>query len=225
MSTYDNIISSAIKKMALIETESARQSLKNDAKKHSFSKWKKKMIVKTSGVGFLTGLPGGPVGLTIEALDLAYLLAMAGRACYGVGYIENKDVDFDNDIPIILGIWAGALSATPTIAIGKIGVKVAGKMAISGIAPIVGKVAGKLVAKSAFKSGGKMAGKIIAIASTKLVTKLTAKVGLKFIPLIGGLAGAGINWYIIDEMMESARVYYRNDYVTFNDNIAKDIVT
>ena len=108
--------------MALIETESDRQALKTDAQKHSFSDWKTGMIAKTAGVGFLTGLPGGPIGLAMEAGDLTYLLAMAGRACYGVGYIEKKDINYDTDIPFILGIWAGALSATSTVAAGKIGV-------------------------------------------------------------------------------------------------------
>ena len=57
--------------------------------------WKTRIQLKVSSVGFLTGLPGGPVGLMLEGGDISYLMSVCGRACYGVGYIIRDEVDYE----------------------------------------------------------------------------------------------------------------------------------
>jgi hypothetical protein len=224
MSAYDNVISKAIKELSSTGSVAGRKALMREVDGYSFSEWKTKMIAKTAGVGFITGVPGGPIGVGLEVLDIGYLLSMTGRACYGVGYIEGREVNYDTDISIILGIWSGAMSATSQVSSGKVAVKLAGKSAAKAAAPVIAKVAGKLVAKSVFKTGGKMAGKIAGITAAKLAAKLAAKTSTKWIPILGGVIGAGINSWVMDGLLDAARSFYRGEFAVFNDEIAEDLL-
>lgn len=219
MSELENAISDAIKKMSLIKSYKDKIELENKSKQYSFDDWKIKMMGKTGGVGFLTGLPGGPAGLVLEAGDISYLLSTAGRACYGVGHILGRKIDYKNDIPLILAIWSGAAEAASYIKGGKVGVKVSGKIGTKSMS----KVAGKVVAKTAIKSGSKASQKIVAKATTKFLSKLAAKAGTKWIPLIGGAVGAGINACIMNGMIEAAYKYYKSRYVVFSEDIAESL--
>jgi len=43
-----------------------------------------------------SGIIGGPIGFALEGVDLAVLLRVCSRACYGIGYIlDNKEINYD----------------------------------------------------------------------------------------------------------------------------------
>ncbi len=217
------MIAAAMRKMALIGTDEARDTLKRTAKSYSLGEWKTIQMTKLGVVGAMTGLFGGPFGLVLEGLDITYLLAAAGRGCYGIGHIMGRSIDYDSDLTIILAIWCGAAEAGGAIAAGKVGIKVAGKAAVGIGANVAGKLAGKLATKSAMKLGSKGGAKVIALASTKLAAKIASKMSVKWIPILGGIIGAGINVWIMDGLMEAADKYYSNNYVVLSDELASDI--
>jgi hypothetical protein len=237
----NNVLAKAIKSMALLNGKEAKEDLKKEALQHSLQEWKAISNAKVAGVGGLTGLLGGPIGLALEAGDIAYLFAASGRACYGVGHISGAEIDYENDIPLILAIWSGAAEATGFVATGKVGIKAGGYIVKAG-GKILGKFGTKVVAGAtlsmAGKSGGKVAGKIISKtffkgstkAASKIVTKVGAKVGakvatkagFKWLPLIGGVVSAGINYWVASGLMDAAQQYYNNEYIVFDDELAKE---
>ena len=225
MNGLDNIVSKAIKNVALLDSAEQRASLRRDALNCSMTEWKVKMISKVSGVGFLTGLPGGPAAIPLEAADIAYLLAVTGRACYGIGHIEGRQIDYETDIPIILGIWSGAMNAANEVGVAKVGIKLAGKSVVTVAAPALAKVVGKLVAKSAFKAGGKMAAKVAALTAAKITAKMAAKVSTKWIPILGGFTSAAINGWVMDGILDAATGFYQKNYVVFTDEMADDVLS
>lgn len=204
-------LASAIRKMALIESQKERMLLREAARNKTLEEWKSGFNWKVGGVGILTGIMGGPVGLALEAGDIAYLLAACGRACYGIGYICRDNVDYDNDMPIILGIWAGAAEATAAMVAGKVSIKIGGKAAL-----IVGT-----------QVGAKLMEKVIPKVATKLAAKYVTKVSTKWIPVIGGAVSAGINYWVANGIMEAAEQYYKGNYVILDENlgaVVKDLI-
>ena len=170
------MIATAIHKMACVCSDEAKARLKHTAKGYSLEDWKAIHIAKLAGVGALTGVLGGPAGLLLEGMDIAYLLAAAGRGCYEVGQIKDRDLDYDADLAIILAIWCGAAEAGAAIAAGKIGIKLAGKAAIGMGANVAGKLAGKVAIGIGANVAGKLAGKVFAKSAMKFGSKAAAKV-------------------------------------------------
>jgi len=216
----DDAIGKAIKSMAMIGSQSERAGLEREAKLHSSVKsWKRHQIAKSSGVGFGTGVLGGPWGLALEAADLAYLLAQAGRGCYGVGHIRNRQIDYDLDIPLILAVWSGAGETATAVSSGKVAIKIGGKTGLALAANAGGKVAGKIIAKSTLNVTGKIGAKILAKAAAKLSSKIVAKTSVKWIPVVGGVVGAGINGWVMDGLLESADMYYTGEYLVLDSGV------
>ena len=206
-----NVIAKAIESMSMMDNES-KIELKEATQNHNFQSWKNICMSKSGGVGFLTGLAGGPVGIALEVADTGYLIAMAGRAAYGVGHIHNKTIDYNNDIEGILAIWSGVGKS-----IDKIG------LSTNTLVPIAGKLVVKANAKVGLKLATKMAtklsGKIIAKTSTKIAGKVASKLTTKWIPIIGGIVSAAINAWVLDGLIDAANEYYTSDAILINDNI------
>lgn len=55
-------------------------------------------------------------------------------------------------------------------------------------------------------------------AATKLTAKLAAKTGFGWIPLIGGVVSAGINWWLLSGLLDAAETYYKSDYIVLKDD-------
>jgi hypothetical protein len=216
----NDIIAAAIHKMALVGSPEAKEGLKTRAKTYSLGGWRSVHLAKLGGVGAMTGVAGGPIGLALEGFDIAYLLAAAGRACYGIGHIKDREVDYESDLALILAIWCGAAEAGTCIATGKVGIKIAGKAAIGMGANVASKLAGKLAAKGALKLGTKAGAKIVAWTASKLALKIASKLSVKWIPFIGGAVSAGINVWIIGGLMDAAEAYYSHEYVILGDDLA-----
>lgn len=209
----------AINQMAWIGDEDAKCKLRTEAKQYTIDGWKSKYILTLGGIGALTGVAGGPIGLILEGLDIAYLLASSGRGCYGIGHLKDRTIDYEADIALILAIWSGAAEAGGAIAAGKVGIKVAGKAATGmGI-----NSATKLVAKSAMKFGAKGGAAVVPFAVTKIGAKIGSKMSLKWIPVVGGIVGAGINIWIMSGLMDAAESYYSNEYVILKEDLAKSL--
>jgi hypothetical protein len=211
----NNVIAEGIRIMAMVGSIANKATLRYNARNHSLSDWRAKSVAKVAAVGGLTGLSGGPWSLALEAGDIAYLMSAAGRSCYGVGHILGKEVDYDNDINLILAVWCGVATAVDSIATGKIGVKITGKKSV----PYAAKGVVKILSKTALKGSSKAMEKIIAKAAAKLAAKLSAKVGTKWIPIIGGAVSAGINAWVANGLLDSAEKYYRHDYLQLGSEI------
>lgn len=195
--SFNDVLADAIKSMALVGDNDARVRLKERALDCNLDYWKNRLKFKVSGVGGLTGVLGGWVGLLLEGADIAYLLAACGQACYGIGHIKGREIDYDIDIPIILAIWAGAAEAAMYAVAGKTAIKVGGKVAVK---------AGAVV-------GAQLMGKVVPKVGAKLAAKAASKVSTKWIPIVGGVVSAGINYWVADGLMDAAERYYSNDYV------------
>jgi len=226
-----SMVAKMIESMAMLGTSEARQKLKKDALGCTLDDWKYKSQAKCGGVGFLTGVVGGPMGLAMEAGDTGYLLAMAGQSCYGIGHILGKQIDYNKDIEGILAIWSGAAKGiskneidaiTGTkLAVLPIGGKMAVKLTAKTFPKLVSKVGGmtlpiiakKISPKLATKLATKVSTKVMGKAGAKVSAKVASKISTKWIPIAGGVISAGINIWIIDTMIGAAEEYYRSDYV------------
>jgi hypothetical protein len=71
--------------MALIGSDEAKDSLKRSAKSYTLDGWRKIQIAKLGGVGALTGLFGGLVGL--EQQRRGYPMSHAGKLVAQVGLV------------------------------------------------------------------------------------------------------------------------------------------
>ena len=199
----------------------------------SVKAWQIRTKRKSGCVGFVTGLPGGPGGLAMEAIDLAYLFKTIGKACYGIGHILEKEVDYEHDLFLILGIWSGIAEATGYVAIGKIAVKTPQKVAskilakggmkVSARAVTMAKakalvsVGNKLISKTYFKSSSAAVRRILTKASAKAMVKLGPKMVSKTVPILGGVVGAGVNVWMINSILRAAEQYYSNEYIVFDE--------
>jgi len=202
-----NMIAKAIESMAMMDTESKKE-LKESTKDHDFNSWKTQCLGKGGGVGFLTGLAGGPVGIALEVADTGYLIAMAGRASYGVGHIHNKVIDYENDIEGILAIWAGA---------GKTINK--RDLALKTAIPVAGKIIVKANFKFGMKIAAKLSSKILAKASAKLSAKIASKLATKWVPILGGVVSGAINIWVLDGLIDAAEDYYTSDAILINEDV------
>jgi hypothetical protein len=212
-----------------------RVALKKDASSYSdVDAWKIKHITMVATSGAAAGVTGGPWSYAAIIADLLWCRKVAPLGCLGIGYINDEDVDIDQDMNMIMAIWAGVGVASTSVPAGKVGVKVSPKATMklgTKIAPKVaakqtgkfaGKVVGKVVSKTALKSSSKalskLTAKIVDKAVAKVFAKAAAKVGMGWIPIIGGVVSGGINWWLLSTMMDAAEQYYSNPYVVFDGN-------
>lgn len=208
----------AMRTMARVEDPQQQEALRLRARQHTVAQWRLKSLLKVSSVGALTGAVGGPVGLALEVTDTAYLFSMAGQACYGVGHILGRPVDYETDMPLILAIWGGA--ARPIHGTGE-----DREIAIH-VAEGAGVGAGtRVVSKSAFKAGGKLATRVAGIVGAKLAARYGAKLGTRWIPLLGSVTSGGVNWWLVDGLINAARRYYEAEYVLLDNELGQEIIT
>lgn len=182
------------------------------------SDWYDRQTGKVALSGAATGVMGGPVGLAAIIPDLMWCGRVGAHGCYGIGHILGREVDYDQDMDYILSVWSEAVEAAMNIPAGKVGIKIFGKAAI---APMAGHLAGTIVSKATLKGGSKLAAKLaaksVSKATAKLAAKLTAKAGFSWIPLVGGVASAGVNVWLVRGLMKAAEQYYRHDYLVIQD--------
>ncbi len=212
-----------------------REALKKKAMKcSSVEAWRNKHIAMVTTAGGAAGITGGWWSYAAISADLMWCRKVAPQACLGIGYIKGNDVDFEQDMNLIMAIWSEIGTASTTVPAGKVGVKVSPKMtmkmgtkvlpklAAKGSGKIAGKVVGKVIGKTALKGTSQIAGvltsKVVSKAVGKVSAKMAAKVGVGWIPIIGGVVSGGINWWLLESLMDAAHQYYSNPYVVFDQN-------
>lgn len=210
-SKFHETLASVIRQMALVGDEEQRSELCRHAKSYKLKEWKNGLTMKVTGVGLATGLVPGPPGIGVELLDITYLLAATGRACYGVGYIIRGDVDYDKDMALILAKWAGGAEAATIGVGGKVAVKVGGKLGI-----VFGTAA-------ASKVGGKMLAKVAPKVAAKLIAKVGSKFAASWVPFLGSAISGGINWWVATSLMEAAEAYYRSEFIEIDSELFEDL--
>jgi hypothetical protein len=212
-----------------------RAALKKDAFGYSeVNLWKAKHIAMVTTSGLASGVMGGPWSYAALVADLLWCRKVAPLGCLGIGYIYNEDVDIDHDMNMIMAIWAGIGVAAAGVPVGKVGIKVSPKatvkfgtkmvpkLAAKGTGKLAGEIFGKVVSKTALKGSSKalskLTTKIVDKAVAKVLSKAATKVGVGWIPIIGGVVSGGINWWLLSTMLDAAEHYYANPYVVFDEN-------
>ncbi len=194
--------------------EAERKALREKAAKYTVSDWKAEHIAYVVGSGVLTGAIGGPVGLAAILPDLLWCKKVGTQGCLGIGYIKGYDIDYENDMNMILAVWSDLAEAAVSVPAGKVGIKVSNKI----LPKVAGKVVEKVILKGSSKIGATLAAKAASKAATKLTAKLAAKTGVGWIPLIGGVVSGGINWWLLSGLLDAADAYYKSDYIVLKDD-------
>ncbi|MDY6783600.1 MAG: hypothetical protein SW833_13835 [Cyanobacteriota bacterium] len=207
------------KDLANLGSDIERKQLKKQVRDYSLDEWKSERIAMVVASGGISGALGGSLGLAAIPVDLAWCGRVSALGCFGIGHIKNIDVDYDVDMNLIISIWTGLGEATNVVPAGKIGIKVFGKKVTPKIAA---KVSGFLVSKVALKGssklGTKLASKAASKAAAKLVAKLMTKTGTAWIPLVGGIVSGGVNWWLVNGLLNAAEQYYSHKYVVLRDS-------
>jgi hypothetical protein len=221
MSLNDSV-TEVFKGLSTLGTEQERKALEKKAKSFtSVSAWREYNIALVVSSGAVSGMAGGLIGMAAIPVDLAWCGRVGGHGSIGIGYILGHDVDYEQDMNMILAIWGGVCEASMNVPAGKVGIKIGGKIGGKAAAIVGGAVTSGVVYKYALKGSSKLSAKLASKAAskaaTKFLTKLTAKTGFGWIPLIGGVVSAGVNWWLVDGLLTAGEEYYNNDYIIIND--------
>jgi len=130
-----------------------------------------------AATGFATGL-GGLITLPVTVpTDVAVFYALSARCAAAVAYLRGHDIDSDEVRSVVLLTLLGSAGAVVVL---ELGVKVGEKTAMAALKTLPGKVLIEINKKVGFR----------------LLTKFGQKGAInlvKFVPLVGGVVGAGVN--------------------------------
>lgn len=191
-----------------IEIEELRNSYPKLNNNELSKKYSKKITKNYTSVGVASALPSvipgiGTIGqIAIEGTtvtaDLTLMLRMMAKICYGIGVINNKDMEqgFNQDFIYILGIWSGVIISVK-VATEKIGTKIA-------IAQFNRNVSGQMLQRINRRVG------------TTILTKWGTKRGGialgKLIPFgVGAAVGGGFNYYTMNGFSNAALKHYESN--------------
>lgn len=213
----------AMRRMAMVGSDAKKRKLEVEAREKGILRWTALQKIKVGGVGFLTGLPGGVWVAPMELADLTYLMAMAGRGCYGVGHIFNRAIDYERDIPLILAVWSGAAEVATIATAGQVAMHFARPLIIQHASAAGVQVAGAAVVQfSAFaaaQTGMKFLEKILPKALTKIGSKIASKIVAKSVPVLGGLVACFVNRWICNGLMCAAEKYYSSPILVMEQDL------
>jgi hypothetical protein len=163
--------------------------------------------------------------------DVAFLLHKMSICAWGIGFKMGATVDGQDDLAVILALWADALepdalSVTSAgaaasagflafnVAYPTYGTAVMAKALAMGAGSGVSVIGGKIIGKKSGKAVAKLSKPFINKIAQKAAVKFSALLGSKavtgFVPILGALAGAGINAYFISKFADAAESYYRH---------------
>ncbi|MFF0451668.1 hypothetical protein ACFYT4_35865 [Streptomyces sp. NPDC004609] len=187
---------------------------------------------QTTQVALAGGAAMAVPGAHLAALtaDVGFLLHKMSICAWGIGFKLGASVDAEDDLAVILGLWAGALEPD-ALSVSSVGAGAsAGWIVFNAAYPTYGAAvmakaltagAGAGVSTVGAKIAGKKGGKALAKLSKPFIQKIAQKVAVKFsailgskavtgvVPLIGALAGAGVNAYFLQKFADAAETYYR----------------
>jgi hypothetical protein len=153
----------------------------------------------------------------MELADITYLMAVAGRGCYGVGHIFNRSVDYERDIPMILALWSGSARVATAATAGQVAMQFAHPLIVQhGTAAGVQLAGAAAIQFSSFvasQTGLKFLENILPKALVKVGSKITSKIVAKSVPVLGGLVSFFVNRWICDGLMRAAEKYYASPFI------------
>lgn len=130
-----------------------------------------------AATGFATGL-GGLITLPVTVpTDVAVFYALSARCAAAVAYLRGHDINSDEVRSVVLLTLLGSAGAVVAM---ELGVKVGEKTAMAALKALPGRVLIEINKKVGFR----------------LLTKFGQKGAInlvKFVPLVGGVVGAGVN--------------------------------
>ncbi|GGR73776.1 hypothetical protein GCM10008959_38860 [Deinococcus seoulensis] len=159
-------------------------------------------------------IPG--LHLVGAAADIAFLMNRMAVCCYGIGAIKCHQSLGDNflereDFALILALWSGDEDITKVVT-NKVGADLVGvggaKLALKSLSKGLGHQFGVI-------AGNQLAGKVGAKVGAKIGAKAGAKFAAGWVPILGGIVGAGVNSYFLSEISQAGKRFYdfKVDYV------------
>lgn len=187
-----------------------------DARSYTVSQWITRQRLKGVAVG--GGAAVVPVlgYLTLPA-DILTTLRIMHRTAIGITHIRLNHADQET-FSHILAVWSGAANLD-----GSLQKQIAAKLLAKGSTTIGGQLGLKMAITAFTLCTGAIVAKqlgpqVVTKVATKLSAKLTAKATTRWIPLISAVAGAGVNYWVIDGMSQAAQ-----EYADFIKSVSQDL--
>jgi hypothetical protein len=183
------------------------ETIRRDAREHTFRSWKRLQLAKAATLGACVAvIPAS--GAVLLPAELLALLRVMHRGVVGVCAIHHDYVD-EEQFPNVLGVWSGHMALNQALA-----AQIATK-AIAHTAYMVGGPTGVMLASKAFAStcetlvAKKLGPKIAQKVAAKLAAKIGAKLSVSWIPVVSAAVGAGVNCWIVGGLIDAADEYCR----------------
>ncbi|MFD3519457.1 hypothetical protein [Streptomyces sp. NPDC058653] len=195
----------------------------------TLSGWRNSQTAQVAAAGAAAMAVPGAHMLALTA-DVSFLMHKMSLCAWGIGFKLGASVDGEDDLAVIMGLWADALTPD-ALSVGSASAGAsAGFIALNAVYPTFGAAvmakalaagAGAGVSVVSGKIIGKKGGKVVAKMSKPFIQKIAQKAAVKFsvllgskavtgaVPLLGALAGAGINAYFVNKFADAAETYYR----------------
>jgi hypothetical protein len=176
-----------------------------DAQSSNLSDWRGAQIAKAAAVGGGSAIIPVAGYLTLPA-DLAATLRIMHRAATGIAYLRLGQADEDT-FAGILAVWSGAVKLDNAL-LTQMGAKGLAATAVTVGGPIGLKMAIKAFTMSAGVIAAKKLGPQVAQkVASKIATKLAGKATTRWIPVVSAIAGAGINWWMVEGICDATDEY------------------
>jgi hypothetical protein len=201
----------------------------------SVETWIASQTAQAAAVGGATmAVPGAHHAASV--IDVATVVHKIAIMSWGVGYKLGCTIDPRLDLANVLSVWSGALprhvlmtAAGGGLTAGGIAAgiayygsaqaagtafaaKVASMVAGSATSMVVTKMGAKGAAKISGKVAAQVASNAMTAAAPKIGAKIAAKMGAKhvlgWVPVVGAIAGAGINVWIMTSVSHGAVTYF-----------------
>jgi len=172
----------------------------------------KRYITKTSGIGFLTGLPGGAIGIASSVADIEeyirYIYQFIQELMYIYGIFPFQDMEgISENEELFWKLLNEEVLKAMLIAFGGASI---GSLSKKVVTTVGQKEAQKLLKRRATDKLIKILSKEVAKLIGKNISKKTVSTGImRAIPILGGLVSAGINFWTFskagDRLIEWAK--------------------
>ena len=218
------VYAGVIKRAVLLNPGYSEEKLREDALGAGLVKWTDQKRLQVGSVGMLAGLPGGRLSWVLMVADVTFLMSTTVRGCYGIGYIQKRNVDYKNDIPLIMAIWAGSAHVASSASIGKVALKVANPLIVHGASNAAVALSAQAIQSLAAQTGSKLLVYLMPKLLGKIAAKMAAKTVSTSIPVLGGCVSWLINRWICGGLMQAATEYYSADYVVLEHEASTAIL-
>ena len=145
--------------------------------------------------GLASGIGGVATMVTIGGVDIVNMAAQLYRLNQRVAYLNGFDPNNPHDAELAREIYLFSLGFD--------------KAAVAGVQAMMNRAA-QIAGKSGAKSNPVL--KLIMIVASKLAPKMTTKQAAKFIPVVGGILGGGINFAFAKYASSEIQKRYKEEF-------------